>query len=172
MAPRRQIVRILHGQQPPNREGARAGASVDEVTEVLIATDADAVFDEVEAALADESTRVHRVRSGKEVGPFVAQATPDLVVLDLQIGNMGGIAACLHLRHEAGMGRLPEVPVLMLLDRASDVFLARRSGADGWVVKPLEAFALRRAAMAILEGRRDLARPPAEPALVADVNPL
>lgn len=142
------------------------------VIEVLIATDADAVFDEVDAALADEATRVSRVRSGVEVGPWVARTTPDLVVLDLQIGNMGGVAACLHLRHEAGMDRLPEVPVLMLLDRASDVFLARRSGADGWVVKPLDAFALRRAATLILEGREQLAQPPAEPDLVADVNPL
>jgi DNA-binding response OmpR family regulator len=85
---------------------------------------------------------------------------------------MGGIAACMHLHHEAGDGRLPEVPVLMLLDRAADVFLARRSGADGWIVKPLDAFGLRRAATAILEGHPETdAQPPAEPALVADVNP-
>ena len=143
------------------------------MTEVLIATDADAVFDEVEAALADETTRVVRVRSGKAVGEVVAQSTPDLVVLDLQIGNMGGIAACLHLRNEAGEGRLPEVPVLLLLDRAADVQLARRSGAEGWVVKPLDAFRLRRAATAILAGEPlPDARPPAEQALVADVNPL
>lgn len=142
------------------------------MTEVLIATDADAVFDEVEAALADESTRVARVRSGKAVGDYVGQSTPDLVVLDLQIGNMGGIAACLHLRNEAGEGRLPEVPVLLLLDRAADVQLARRSGAEGWVVKPLDAFRLRRAATAVLAGESSPdARPLAAPALVADVNP-
>jgi DNA-binding response OmpR family regulator len=122
------------------------------VTQVLIATDSDAVSDEVEAALADETTRVVRVRAGADVGEVVATDTPDLVILDLQIGNMGGIAACLHLRHEAGDGRLPDVPVLMLLDRQADVFLARRSGADGWIVKPLDAFALRRAATAVLEG--------------------
>ena len=120
------------------------------MTDVLIATDADAVFDEVEAALADESTRVVRVRAGTAVGEAVGEEHPDLVILDLQIGNMGGVAACLHLRHEAGEGRLPDVPVLMLLDRDADVFLARRSGADGWVVKPLDAFALRQAATAIL----------------------
>lgn len=142
------------------------------VTEVLIATDADAVFDEVEAALADESTQVTRVRSGYEVGDAVGTSTPDLVVLDLQIGNMGGIAACLHLRNEAGEGRLPDVPVLMLLDRAADVQLARRSGAEGWVVKPLDAFRLRRAATAILAGEPVAeARRPAQPGLVGDVNP-
>jgi DNA-binding response OmpR family regulator len=120
------------------------------VTDVLIATDADAVYDEVEAALADESTRVVRVRAGSAVGQAVADQHPDLVILDLQIGNMGGMAACLHLRHEAGEGRLPDVPVLMLLDRDADVFLARRSGADGWLVKPLDAFALRQTATEIL----------------------
>jgi DNA-binding response OmpR family regulator len=136
--------------------------------EVLVATDADAVFAEVEAALSDERTEVLRVREGQAVGGVVAASTPDLVILDLQIGNMGGIAACLHLRHEAGAERLPEVPVLMLLDRQADVFLAKRSGADGWVVKPLDAFTLRRAATAILDGEGDAT---AERALVGDVNP-
>lgn len=117
---------------------------------VLIATDADAVYAEVDAALADETTTVTRVRAGTEVGPAVATGTPDLVVLDLQIGNMGGIATCLYLRQEAEEQRLPAVKVLMLLDREADVFLARRSGADGWLVKPLDAFALRAAATAIL----------------------
>jgi DNA-binding response OmpR family regulator len=138
------------------------------MTEVLIATDADAVFAEVEAALVDENTSVVRVRSGQEVAGAVEASKPELVVLDLQIGNMGGIAACLHLRHEAGAGRLPEVPVLMLLDRQADVFLAKRSGADGWVVKPLDAFTLRGAATAILEGGGITT---VEHELVGDVNP-
>jgi len=142
------------------------------VTEVLIATDADAVFDEVDAALADDTTTVVRVRAGADVPPAVAASTPDLVVLDLQIGNMGGIATCMHLRHESEDGRLPEVPILMLLDRAADVLLARRSGANGWLVKPLDAFTLRRAAMAILEGHPETdAQRPAEPDLVGEVNP-
>src|SRR5688572_20997892 len=138
------------------------------MTEVLIATDADAVFAEVEAALVDETTSVVRVRTGQAVAGVVADSTPDLVILDLQIGNMGGIAACLHLRHEAGAERLPDVPVLMLLDRQADVFLAKRSGADGWIVKPLDAFSLRRAATAIIEGEGNAT---AEQALVGDVNP-
>jgi DNA-binding response OmpR family regulator len=89
---------------------------------------------------------------------------PDLVVLDLQIGNMGGMATSLDLRLEEGAGRLPHVPILMLLDRRPDVFLARRSEADGWLVKPLDPIRLRRAITALLEGGRyedDSFRPPA-----------
>ena len=50
------------------------------------------------------------------------------------------------------MDRLPDTAVLMLLDRQADVFLARRSDADGWLVKPLDAFRVRRAADALLAG--------------------
>ena len=120
---------------------------------VLVATDADWVFDVVEAALADEGSTLLRVRSGQAVQPAVTQLNPDLVILDLQIGNMGGIAACLALRHEEGMGRLPRVPVLILLDRAADTHLARRSSADGWLIKPLDALRLRRASDALLSGQ-------------------
>ena len=40
----------------------------------------------------------------------------------------------------------------MLLDRRPDVFLARRSGAEGWLVKPLDPLRLRRADAALLDG--------------------
>lgn len=118
---------------------------------VLLATDADWIADEVEAALGGDH-EVTRVRRGAEVGPSVAASPPALVVLDLQIGNMGGMATCMNLRLDAGAGRLPQLPILMLLDRADDVFLAKRSEADGWLVKPIDAFRLRRAATALLEG--------------------
>jgi len=102
--------------------------------------------------LGDDTVAVHRVRTGREVIPAVKELQPELVVLDLQIGNMGGMATCLSLRSEEGAGRLEPRPVLMLLDRTADVFLARRSDADGWLIKPLDAFRLRRAAEALLGG--------------------
>ncbi len=122
------------------------------MTDVLLVTDAEWIADEVDAALAGPDTEVRRLRAGAEVLPAVAARAPDLVVLDLQIGNMGGMATCMTLRLEQGAGRAPQFPVLMLLDRSADLFLARRSMADGWLVKPLDAFRLRRAAEALLDG--------------------
>ena len=119
---------------------------------VLLATDADHLHDEIDAALGEEDTTVHRVRAGRDVIPAVKELEPDLVVLDLQIGNMGGMATCLSLRSEEGAGRLARRPILMLLDRRADVFLAKRSDADGWLVKPLDAFRVRRAADTLLAG--------------------
>ena len=122
------------------------------MTEVLIATDADWVAAEVDAALASSSTEVARLRTGREVIDAVSQHPPSLVVLDMQFGNMGGIATFLHLLQEVEDGRLPPMPVLLLLDRPADVPLARRVGVDGWLIKPLDALRLRRAAKALQEG--------------------
>ena len=119
---------------------------------VLIATDADAVADEVAAAIEDERTTIVRLRAGAEVAAAVGAHDPDLVVLDLQIGNMGGMAVAQTLREEADMERLPDTAILMLLDRKADVFLAKRSQADGWLFKPLDSFRLRKAAKALLAG--------------------
>jgi DNA-binding response OmpR family regulator len=119
---------------------------------VLLATDADWVYDEVEAAVADGDLTVYRVRAGVDVLPALREVDAELVILDLQIGNMGGMATCMNLRLEEGGGRLGPQKVLMLLDRTADVFLARRSGADGWLLKPVDALRLRRATDAVLSG--------------------
>ena len=116
---------------------------------VLVATDADEVFDEVDAALSDERTSVARVRAGRDVVAAIRQLEPALVVLDLQIGNMGGVATCLAIRNEESGGRLDPQQVLLLLDRDADEYLAKQSDADGWLVKPLDAMGLRRAVAAI-----------------------
>lgn len=135
---------------------------------VLLATDADWVHEDVDAALAGDDIEVVRVRQGVEVLPAVHELDPDLVVLDLQIGNMGGMAACMDLRLDESVDRLPHIQVLMLLDRDVDAFLARRAEADGWVIKPLDAFRLRRAATALLAGEPYREGEP-EPAPAAEV---
>jgi len=62
--------------------------------------------------------------------------SPDLVILDLQIGNMGGVAAAIDLRLEESGGRLPRARILLLLDRRDDAFIARRADVDLTLVKP------------------------------------
>jgi DNA-binding response OmpR family regulator len=119
---------------------------------ILIATDADEVFDEVDAALGETGTTIARVHTGREVLNAVKQLEPDLVVLDLQIGNMGGVATCLGLRNEESFDRITPQRVIILLDRDADVFIARRADADGWLVKPLDALRLRKAAATVMAG--------------------
>lgn len=122
------------------------------VVTVLLASDADWIWNEVDAALGDDDTTVYRVRTGREVLPVTERLEPDLVVLDLQIGNVGGVATALSLRAEEDMGRLERRAIVMLLDRTADVFMAQMARADAWLVKPLDSLRLRRAARAALAG--------------------
>ena len=122
------------------------------MAEVLVASDAKWVVEEVTAALSSVDDTVREITTGAEVLPAVAEHAPDIAVIDLQIGRMGGMATCLDLHLEEGAGRLPRVPVLMLLDRRPDVFLARRAQAEGWLVKPLDALRVRKAITAVLSG--------------------
>lgn len=119
---------------------------------VLLATDSDAVYNEVDSALASEDTSVWRVRSGSDVLPVIRAKEPDVVILDLQIGNMGGVATCIAIRQEEGFDRIMHRPVALLLDRDADVFLAQEAKAEGWLVKPLDPLRLRRMLLRLVDG--------------------
>ena len=118
---------------------------------ILVASDAPTLRREVEAVISGPDIEVNAVRSGPEVISFVTDESPDLVIVDMQMGNMGGMAVCLELRLQESYDALAHIPVLMLLDRRPDVFLARRSGAEGWLVKPLDPLRLRRAVATLLD---------------------
>ena len=123
------------------------------VPDVVVASDEPWVRAEVASVLsALPDVRIHEITSGAAVAKAVYELEPELVIVDLQIGNMGGMAVCMELRLEESGDRLDHVPVLMLLDRRPDVFLARRSGAEGCLVKPLDPIRLRKAIAALLEG--------------------
>jgi len=105
---------------------------------------------------------IEEVASGPEVIQRVKEGGVDLVVADLQIGSMGAMAVCLELRHLESYDAAEPVAVLMLLDRRPDVFLARRSGAEGFIVKPLDPQRVRAAVRALLRGEEyedDFLRP-------------
>ena len=106
---------------------------------ILLATDAQWVLDDVLAALGAPDTSFTVCRNGRDVPQAIETRTPDLAILDLQVGSMGGMAITMNLRLDHSDHRIPHVPVLMLLDREADVHLAKRSGAEGWIIKPLDA---------------------------------
>jgi DNA-binding response OmpR family regulator len=114
------------------------------VPTIVVASDAKWVRDHVRAALSGPGFEVIEVESGHDVRDLVAGKQPDLVIVDLQIANMGGMAVSIDLRLEESGGRLPHVPILLLLDREADRFLGRRSAADAMLVKPIEPGTLRR----------------------------
>jgi DNA-binding response OmpR family regulator len=111
---------------------------------ILVAADGAWIRDQVRSALVGPGQEVIEVTRGQDVRDTVEHRTPDLVILDMQIANMGGIATAIDLHLEASAGRLPHVPVLLLLDREHDRFLAKRAAAEAELVKPFDPGTLRR----------------------------
>ncbi len=117
---------------------------------VLIAADAEWVRNQVRAAFVAPGQEVVEVTRGQAVKAAVAAHEPDLVILDMQIANMGGIAVAIELRLEEAAGRIDPSTIVLLLDREADQFVAQRADADATLVKPVDAGTLRRTAKRLL----------------------
>ena len=119
-------------------------------TTVLVAADAEWIRNQVRGAFVGPGQRVLEVTNGFDVRKTVDVEEPDVVILDMQIGNMGGVAVALDLRLEESAGRLDRANILLLLDREADEFVGRRADVDLMLVKPVDAGILRRAAKQLL----------------------
>jgi two-component system, OmpR family, response regulator MprA len=102
-------------------------------TRVLVVDDEPAVREALRRALALEGYDVDLAENGAEALRKVSAAEPDLVVLDVLMPEVDGIAACRRLRAEGN-----RVPVLMLTARAGigDRVDGLDAGADDYLVKP------------------------------------
>lgn len=120
-------------------------AMVAAMARVLLLTDDIWVENEVRAALTDPGTVVEVTSDPETIVDAVSRHQPEVVVIDLQVRWMGGMAVVRELRAAVGNGHIPDVRMVLLLDRSADGFLARRAGADAYVVKPFTAQQLREA---------------------------
>lgn len=121
---------------------------------IIVVSDSAALRQEVISTIARPEYEILEAASGQVALDLAHDREVDLVISDLQMSNMGGMAVTLELRLEASYDAIAPVPVLLLLDRRADVLLARRSSAEGFVVKPIDPLRLRRATATLLEGGR------------------
>jgi DNA-binding response OmpR family regulator len=68
---------------------------------------------------------------------------PAAVIIDMQVGSMGGMAVVRRLREAMAMNQIEPTRLILLLDRSADRFLAQRAGADVGLLKPFTAQELR-----------------------------
>ena len=103
---------------------------------VLLVADAPWAVNEVRATLTGADIVLDDHSDPATVATTVSGGEYDAVIVDLQVGSMGGMAITRAVREAESIGGAPRVPVILLLDRGADVFLARRAGAAAWVTKP------------------------------------
>lgn len=121
---------------------------------ILVAVGAQHICDQISGGLSSKEVEVRCVREGALVRNELISFQPDVLICDMQSGNMGGVAVCIDARMEAEEDRSPDVAIILLLDREADRLLGERADADVLIVKPLDIFTLEKVVFEIIEERQ------------------
>lgn len=113
---------------------------------ILVVSDDPGIGDEARFGLPGqlESVLTDEARSAWAA---LDSLTPVAVVVDLMTGSAGGYGLA---RDMSQVARLAKIPIVMLIDRDQDVWLARQAGATTTLRKPLEPGALARTVSSVL----------------------
>lgn len=108
---------------------------------ILLVDDEPDLVEFVKMRLEANNYDVLVANDGEEAFEVLAQNIPDLIILDIVLPKMDGHKVCELLKKDQ---RLAKIPVLMLTarDRQEDMRLAKKCGADGYIIKPFDAQSL------------------------------
>jgi DNA-binding response OmpR family regulator len=101
---------------------------------LLLVEDDDHIRTALRWAMEDEGYDVAEAASGEEAVRLVADAAPDLLVVDLMLGSMDGYAVIREVRRDL------DIPIIVVSARADthDIVAALEAGADDYVTKPFQ----------------------------------
>ena len=104
---------------------------------ILVVDDEPLIVDMVREALVAEGHQVVPAYSGEEALEQVEKSAPDLIVLDLMLPGMDGLAVTRQLQRDA---RYSHVPIIMLTAKGSveDRTAGYERGADDYIAKPFD----------------------------------
>jgi two-component system phosphate regulon response regulator PhoB len=119
---------------------------------ILVVEDEPAIQELIAVSLARNGHAVSRAASVEEAAAAIAQALPDVILLDWMLPGESGPAFARRLRSES---RTREVPIIMLTARAGDddKVAGLQAGADDYVTKPFSPRELEARIQAVLRRR-------------------
>jgi DNA-binding response OmpR family regulator len=125
---------------------------------ILIIEDEKPIADAIAYSLKREGYAVSLARDGEGGLSVVRTEKPDLIILDLMLPSMDGLAVCRAVRRESKM------PIIMLTAKAeeADKIVGLELGADDYVTKPFSVRELMARVKAVLRRVEDTATPAEE----------
>ena len=119
---------------------------------ILVVEDEPAIQELISVSLARNGHTVRRAATAKDAYEAVAEALPDVILLDWMLPDAAGPSLARRLRAEA---RTKEVPIIMLTARAGDddKVAGLEAGADDYVTKPFSPRELEARIQAVLRRR-------------------
>ncbi|MEI7421952.1 MAG: response regulator transcription factor [Prolixibacteraceae bacterium] len=106
------------------------------VPRILLVDDEEDILEFVSYNLEREGFKVFTARNGREAIQMVTKVKPDLVILDVMMPEMDGIAACEEIRKLPGCR---DVVIAFLTARGEDYsqIAGFDAGADDYITKPI-----------------------------------
>src|SRR5574343_632790 len=104
---------------------------------ILVVDDEAAIRQNLERLLSLEGYEVLCAAGGREALALAQSASPDLVLTDVSMPDLDGMALMAHLRADV---RTATVPVILLTARVepSQIREGMRAGADDYLTKPFQ----------------------------------
>ncbi|WP_107409456.1 response regulator transcription factor [Mangrovactinospora gilvigrisea] len=122
------------------------------MSNLLLIEDDDAIRTGLELALTRQGHKVTAAASGEDGLARLHDERPDLIVLDVMLPGIDGFEVCRRIR------RTDQLPIILLTARNDDidVVVGLESGADDYIVKPVQPRVLDARIRAVLRrGERD-----------------
>jgi PAS domain S-box-containing protein len=105
---------------------------------ILVAEDRDTIREYIGAVLTDAGHEVVLVQNGTEAIAAVRAGDFDVVLMDVQMPEMDGIAATRHIREMGDRGRSIPIIALTAYTMRGDVERCRVAGANEHLAKPID----------------------------------
>jgi two-component system, OmpR family, KDP operon response regulator KdpE len=99
---------------------------------ILVVDDEPQIRRIMRTTLTGAGYEVDDAKTGEEALEKLREFRPDLVLLDINMPGMGGLAACRAIRADAGVG----IIMLTVRNTEADKVAALDAGADDFVMKP------------------------------------
>lgn len=99
---------------------------------ILVVDDEPQIRRVMRTVLASNGYEAYEARTGEEALEVLREENPDLILLDMNMPGMGGLAACREIRTVSEAA----IVVLSVRDGEKDKIAALDAGADDYITKP------------------------------------
>jgi DNA-binding response OmpR family regulator len=105
---------------------------------ILVVDDTPAILELLSNILIDQGYHVRVARSGQVAINAIEKASPDLILMDINMPEMDGYEACRKIKQD---DRFNDIPVLFLsaLDSKNDILGGFEAGGVDYITKPFHA---------------------------------
>ena len=119
---------------------------------ILVVEDEIEIKAYLKSELSDEY-KVETCNNGKEAYDLILRDTPDLVISDVMMPEMDGLALCRKIKQNTNVNHVPII-LLTAKSKPEDTLEGMETGADAYMVKPFNTELLKRTIANLIANRR------------------